>query len=181
MASHSISWVPGTHMCFGDLHFIIMVGGELALAHAAIQPLPSIGLNYGRLERQLGVSLGPQPSREDPRHLTLSLKHPARSAPTVLQFGFRNAAATASHLVAQRFNPFSANNEFVGMIESVTESLHGLLVEGPWSDSGSDSSRGSHHPSRECFMAETSEGHVESASKKGVTPAGNLGDRTKGE
>jgi len=44
---------------FEDLDFIIMVGGELALAHAAIQPLPSIDLDYGRLERQLGVSLGP--------------------------------------------------------------------------------------------------------------------------
>ena len=59
MANHGISWVPGAHMRFRDLDFIIMVGGELALAHAAIQPLPSIGLNYGRLERQLGVSLGP--------------------------------------------------------------------------------------------------------------------------
>ena len=29
-------------------------------------------------------------------------------------------------------------------------------------------------------MAETSEGHVESASEKEVTLAGNLGDRTKG-
>ena len=49
-------------MHFEDLDFIIMVGGVLALAHAAIQPLLSIGLDYGRLERQLGVSLGPQPS-----------------------------------------------------------------------------------------------------------------------
>ena len=46
-------------MHFGDLDFIITVGGELALAHAAIQPLPSIGLDYGRLERQLSVFLGP--------------------------------------------------------------------------------------------------------------------------
>jgi len=72
-------------MRFEDLDFIITVGGELALAYAAIQPLPSIGLdtvdevveelqlhapgpralgnnqllNYGRLEHQLGVSLGP--------------------------------------------------------------------------------------------------------------------------
>jgi len=46
-------------MRFGDLDFIIMVGRELALAHAAIQPLPSIGLDYVRLERQLGVSLEP--------------------------------------------------------------------------------------------------------------------------
>ena len=47
-------------MRFGDLDFIITVGGELALAHTTIQPLLSIGLNYERLERQLGVSLGPQ-------------------------------------------------------------------------------------------------------------------------
>ena len=59
MVSHSISWVPGAHVHFGDLDFIIMVEGELALAHAAIQPLPSIGLDYRRLECQLGVSLGP--------------------------------------------------------------------------------------------------------------------------
>ena len=32
-------------MHFGDLDFIITVGGELALAHATIQPLPSIGLD----------------------------------------------------------------------------------------------------------------------------------------
>ena len=51
MASHGISWVPGAHVRFGDLDFIITMGGELALAHVAIQPLPSIGLNYERLER----------------------------------------------------------------------------------------------------------------------------------
>ena len=65
MASHGISWVLGTHVRFRDLDFIITVGGELALAHAAIQPLLTIGLDYERLERRLGVSLGPQPSRED--------------------------------------------------------------------------------------------------------------------
>ena len=51
MASHDISWVSGTHVRFGDLYFIITVGGELALVRATIQPLPSIGLDYGRLER----------------------------------------------------------------------------------------------------------------------------------
>ena len=51
MVTHGISWVPGAHVHFEDLDFIITVGGELALAHAAIQPLPSIGLNYGSLER----------------------------------------------------------------------------------------------------------------------------------
>ena len=115
MASHGISWVLGAHVCFGDLNFIIMVGGELALAHAAIQPLPSIGLDYGRLEHQLDVSLGPQPSREDPHRLAfsdanvvaqliggklLSLEHLIRSASTVLPFGLCNAAETVTHLVA---------------------------------------------------------------------------------
>ena len=82
MASHGISWIPGTHVRFGDLDFIVTVGGELALAHVAIQSLPSIGLNYGRLERWLGVFLGPQLSREDPRHLIFSdatnMARPAR-------------------------------------------------------------------------------------------------------
>ena len=59
MASHGISWVSGAHMRFEDLDFIVTVGGELALAHAAIQPLPSIGLNHERLECHLSVSLGP--------------------------------------------------------------------------------------------------------------------------
>ena len=65
MANHSISWVLGAHILFGSLVFIITVGGELALAHAAIQSLPSIDLNHERLECQLSVSLGPQQSRED--------------------------------------------------------------------------------------------------------------------
>ena len=100
MANHTISWVPGAHVHFGGLDFIVMVGGELELAHAAIQSLPSIGFNYGRLERQPDISLGPQPSREDPCRLTLSLKHSTRSAPTALLFDLRNSAATVSHLVA---------------------------------------------------------------------------------
>ena len=72
MASHGISWVPSAYVCFESLDFIIMVGGELALARATIQPVPSIGVNHERLERQLGVSLGPRQSREDQRRLTLS-------------------------------------------------------------------------------------------------------------
>ena len=70
MASHGISWVLGAHVLFCDLDFIVMVGGELAMAHATIQSLPSVGLNYERLEHRLGVSLGPQPSRENQRRLT---------------------------------------------------------------------------------------------------------------
>ena len=59
MANHAISWVPGAHVRFVDLDFIVTVGEELALAHVAIQPLPSIGFNCGRLERWPGVSFGP--------------------------------------------------------------------------------------------------------------------------
>ena len=45
MASHDISWAPGTHMCFGDLDFIITMEGELARAPVIIQPLRSAGLD----------------------------------------------------------------------------------------------------------------------------------------
>ena len=119
------------------------MGGELALAHAAIQPLPSIGLDYGRLERQLDVSLGPQPSREDPRHLTFSYandmvwltggellppEHLIWSALTMLPFGLHNTVGTVSHLVAQRMIPPPMNNKFVGVIEHIVESFHDLLT-----------------------------------------------------
>ena len=50
MANHAISWVLGAHLRFGDLDFIITLGGELALAHAAVQSLPSINFSYRRLE-----------------------------------------------------------------------------------------------------------------------------------
>ena len=109
MASHAISWVLGTHVHFGDMDFIVTVGEELALAHVAIQSLPSIGFNYGRLGRQPGVSLGPQPSREDPRRLTLSPERSTRSASTAFPFGLRNATTTVSHLVARHTIPFPMN------------------------------------------------------------------------
>jgi hypothetical protein len=47
-----------------------------------------------------------------------------------LLFGLRNATATIRHLVAQRVIPSPANSEFAGMIKSITESLHDLLIEG---------------------------------------------------
>jgi len=183
-------------MHFGSLDFIITVGGELALAHVAIQSLPSISINHERLEHQLGVSLGPQQSREDQRHLTLSdandmmrffgggslsPKHHIRSAPTTFPFCLYNATTTVSHLVARCMVLLPVNNEFMGVIEHITKSLHNLLTEGPGSSSSSDSSRGSHHPSRECFMMGTLEGHVESISAEEATLAGNLGNKTKRE
>ena len=88
-----------------------------------------------------------------------------RSAPTALLFGLRNAAATACHLVALRMVQPPVDSEFVGLIEHHTVSIHKLLTEELESSSSSDSSTGSHHPSQECFMAETSEGHIESVSE----------------
>ena len=46
MASHAISWVLGTHMCFGDLDFIVTLGGELVLVHATVQSLLSVNFSY---------------------------------------------------------------------------------------------------------------------------------------
>ena len=51
MANHNVSWVPGAHMRFESLDFIITVGGELVRAHTAIQSLPSIGLDHERIGR----------------------------------------------------------------------------------------------------------------------------------
>ena len=45
MASHDITWVPGAHVRFEDLDFIITIEGELARAPIIIQPLHSASLN----------------------------------------------------------------------------------------------------------------------------------------
>ena len=45
MASHDVSWVPGAHVRFGNLDFIVMTEGELAQAPTTIQPLHSTGLD----------------------------------------------------------------------------------------------------------------------------------------
>ena len=111
----------------------------------------------------------------------LSLEHLIRSTPTELPFDLRNAVATIGRLVAQRMVPPPTNDEFMGVIEHVTESFHDLLAEEPESSSGSNSSRGSHHPSRECFMTGTPEGHVESVHKGEATPINGLDDEAEKE
>ena len=58
---------------------------------------------------------------------SLSLEHHIWSAPTALLFGLRNAAVIVSHFVPQRMVLPPVNNEFVGVIEHITESLHNLL------------------------------------------------------
>ena len=96
------------------------------------------------MERQLDVFLGPQPSREDLRHLTfsfanvmahltggepLSLEYLIRSAPIVPPFGLRNNAETVGHLVAQRMPPSPTNDEFMGMTEYIMECPETVFVD----------------------------------------------------
>ena len=72
------------------------------------------------------------------------------------------------------------NDEFVGMTEYVTESFHDLLMEESESPSDSDSSRGSHHPSRECFMAGTPEGYIKSIHEGGAAQRMTSTTRSRG-
>ena len=67
------------------------------------------------------------------------------------------------------------------MTEYVAESFHDLLAGESGSPSDSDSSGGSHHPSHECFMAGTPEGHVESIPEKEATPTNDLDDEAEGD
>ena len=73
------------------------------------------------------------------------------------------------------------NDKFVGVIEHVMESFHDLLVEEQESPFGSNSSRGSHHPSHLCFMTGTPEGHVESVHKGEAAPTNDLDDEAERE
>ena len=115
------------------------------------------------------------------RSITLFPKGPVRSALTALPFGLRNAAATAGHLLSLHMVQPPTDSEFVGVVEHDPETLYGLLAEEPESSSSSYSSKGSHHPSRECFMTQTPEGHVQSVSREETTPTGNLDARIKAE
>ena len=69
----------------------------------------------------------------------------------------------------------------MGMTEYVVESFHDLLVGESDSPSNSDSSRGSHHPSRECFMVGTPEGYVESIHEGEATPTNGFDDGVEGD
>ena len=91
-----------------------------------------------------------------------------------LLLGLRNATEIIGHLMEQRTPPFPTNDEFMGMTEYVMESFHDLITGELESPSSSNSSRGSHHPSHECFMAGTPEGHVESIHEEEATPTNDL-------
>ena len=96
-------------------------------------------------------------------------------------FGLRNVAGTAGHLLALCMVQPPTDSEFVGTIEPDMKTLHRLLTEEPGSFFSSDSSRGSHHPSRECFMAQTPEGHVEDVSREEATPTNDPDGGSRGE
>ena len=80
---------------------------------------------------------------------------------------------TAGHLLSLRMVQPPTDSEFMEVVEHDPETLYGLLAEEPESSSSSDSSKGSHHPSRECFMTQTPEGHLQSVSGEETTPTGN--------
>ena len=73
------------------------------------------------------------------------------------------------------------DSEFVGVVEHDPETLYGLLAEELESSSSSDSSKGSHHPSQECFMTQITRGHVQSVSGEETTPTGNPDARIEAE
>ena len=67
------------------------------------------------------------------------------------------------------------------MTEYVAESFHDLLAGESESPSDSNSSRGSHHPSQECFMVGTPKGYIKSIHEGGATPTDDLNDEVEGD
>jgi hypothetical protein len=109
------------------------------------------------------------------------------NAPTMFPFSLHNAAGTVGHLTVQCMHPPPANDEFVGMVDYVTKSFYDLLVGDSRRISDSDSSRGSHHSSRECLMAEgahhaeTTKGHITNVHEGEVTPPSNPDDEVEAD
>jgi len=100
----------------------------------------------------------------------LSLAYLIRGTPIALLSDLHNTIETVSHPVVQHVPSTPTNDKFMGMTEYVAESFHDLLTGESESPSSSDSSRGSHHPSRECFVVGTPEGHVETIHEEEATP-----------
>jgi hypothetical protein len=57
------------------------------------------------------------------------------------------------------------DDEFMGMVDYVSEFFHDLLAGESETIFDSDSSSGSHHPSLECFMVDSLEGRIRSRWK----------------
>jgi hypothetical protein len=137
------------------------------------------------MEHQLVVYLGTRASWENLCALTFSFVNIVTQlaggeplSPDVLTqgtsmafpYGLHNAAQVVERHMARLSNSTPASGEFVGMAEFFVETIYDHPASDSESISGSACSKGSHHPSRVCFMAETSGGHVASASDSGETP-----------
>ena len=135
------------------------------------------GFEGARLERQLQTSLGPHSTRDDLCCTVYALAAMAAQlaggdpippnvmadhAVTALRLGPGDAAQHTRHHVAQCVITHTGGAELVGMAEFASASEDDLLETDSSLGSNTDSSRGSHHPSRECFMAGSPKGHVES-------------------
>ena len=83
--------------------------------------------------------------------------------------------------MVQHTPPSHTNDEFVGMTKYVAKTFNDLLTGESEPLSSSDSSRGSHHPSRECFMVGTSKGYIKSIHEGGATPTDDLDDEVEGD
>jgi hypothetical protein len=85
------------------------------------------------------------------------------NAPTAFPYGLHNASEDVRHLMTLCLGSPPTDDEFVGMTDYVLESFHDLLGGESETISNSDSSKGSHNPSQECFMADSPKGRVKSA------------------
>ena len=139
MATTTVSWLPGTTVCFGTHRFIITADGSIEWVQLATSPLLSPVLNTIDTANPLSTEL--------------------EGSPSLFPLGLQNAAQSFKRLALDVLAP--PDDEFVGMLDYDYESLHDVLNEHV-GDSSSDS--GSHHPSQECFMADTPEGQAQSAS-----------------
>jgi len=110
----------------------------------------------------------------------LSLEYLVWSAPIVPSFSLRNTVETVGHLVTQHMPSSLTNDEFVRMTKYVMESFHDLLDGESESPYDSNSSRGCHHLSCECFMAGTPEEYVESIHEGEATTTNDLDDEVEG-
>jgi hypothetical protein len=191
LTSLSASFTPSTSTLLSRLEELRLHAPK---AHASGSD-QLLDFDYERPERLLDAFLGPRPSKEDLCYLSflfanimaqvargepLSSGSLTQNASISFPFGLRNAARTIDHLIVQCMHPSSTDDEFVGMMNYVAESFHDLLAGDFEAISNSDSSRGSHHPSRECFMAGSPEGHVKSVHN-GATLTADSDDKIEGD
>ena len=128
------------------------------------------GFDSARLGCQLQLLLGPRSTQEDLccvvfvfTNVVTQLAEGEPLSPNIMTectmmaypFGLKNATVHASHHAASRNAMHPTNDEFVGMADYVSESVFDLMAERSTLGSSSYSSGESHHPSQECYMADT--------------------------